>query len=230
MDLSTGAACFSGFDSYLSQVIGWGFALKPKQYAAELKKIEQFYASFQHARVDIELCPYAGTDLAVFLSERGYGITEFNNVFAFNLMDYSPVDLNWGDLIIKQLSAPQFEEWATQMAIGFEYPPIKEQFVRYASANNVLVFGVYDHTHLIAGASLAMHGEVCDLAVTSTLPQYRGKGLQKKLVSLRLNEAKKRGLRIATVTTVPGTVSDLNVQKVGFSCAYTRIKFTKLAL
>jgi hypothetical protein len=31
LDINGGAACFSGFDSYLSQVVGWGFATQPKQ-------------------------------------------------------------------------------------------------------------------------------------------------------------------------------------------------------
>ena len=71
-----------------------------------------------------------------------------------------------------------------------------------------------------------MHGDFCDLGVTSTLPAYRGKGLQKQLVKIRLSAAKRQGLSWATVTTEPGSVSDINVQKVGFHCAYTRIKMT----
>ena len=68
--------------------------------------------------------------------------------------------------------------------------------------------------------------DVCDLGVTSTLPAYRGKGLQKKLLFTRLNFAKQHGMALATVTTEPGTISDLNIQKLGFHCAYTRIKMT----
>ncbi len=79
---------------------------------------------------------------------------------------------------------------------------------------------------IVAGATVALHGEVCDLGVTSTIPAYRGKGLQKQLLLTRLNFAKKNGLVLATVTTEPGTISDLNIQKSGFRCAYTRIKMT----
>jgi hypothetical protein len=57
LEVNGGAACFSGFDSFLSQVVGWGFATKPKKFKAEIEIIEQFYKSLGHSRIDIELCP-----------------------------------------------------------------------------------------------------------------------------------------------------------------------------
>src|ERR1700751_6156796 len=82
LEISGGAACFSCFDSYLSQVVAWGFATKPRHYLSDLKQIEQFYQACHHQRVDIELCPFVGNELAVFLSKRGYQVTELNNVSA----------------------------------------------------------------------------------------------------------------------------------------------------
>ncbi|MBA2649066.1 MAG: GNAT family N-acetyltransferase [Legionella sp.] len=230
LELSTGAACFSGVDSYLSQVVGWGFDLKPQQYASELNKIEQFYKTVKHNRVDIEFCPYTGNDLAIFLSENGYSITELNNVCTLDLLQFDPVPLLSGGFVIRELKADEIEDWAMTIAIGFDYPPAQEQFVQYAQAKNILVFGVFDKKSLIAGATLALHHPMCDLAVTSTLPEYRNLGLQKKLLITRLNYAKQRGLKLAMVTTEPGSISELNGQKVGFRCAYTRIKLTRLAL
>ena len=71
-----------------------------------------------------------------------------------------------------------------------------------------------------------MHGCVADLGVTSTLPAYRNLGLQKLLLKERLQFAQNNGISLATVTTEPGSISALNVQKIGFHCAYTRIKLT----
>lgn len=227
LEINGGAACFSGFDSYLSQVVGWGFTTKPKQFKSEITNIEQFYKSLKHERVDIELCPFTGNELAIFLSQRGYGIAELNNVSALDLKHYKMVDVVIDDeFIIKKIQEYEIDEWARIVAIGFGFPEAQEQFSYYARAKGVTAFAAIVREQIIAGATIAMHDEACDLGVTSTIPAYRGRGMQKKLLLTRLNFAKQHGLVLATVTTEPGTVSDLNIQKIGFHCAYTRIKLT----
>lgn len=227
LDLSGGAACFSGVDSFFSQVIGWGFLTKPKQFNIQLQKIEQFYQALNQARIDIELCPLVGNDLPVFLSQRGYQINELNNVSAIDLNDYKYQACS-DDFNIKIIGQDEQEEWAKILAIAFGYPEARHQFFQYIQIKGVTAFGAYHNNELIAGATIAIHDDVGDLGVTSTLSLYRSRGLQKILLKTRLNFAKKLGLSLATVTTEPGTISDLNVQKSGFSCAYTRIKLTKL--
>jgi GNAT superfamily N-acetyltransferase len=226
LEINGGVACFSGFDSYLSQVVGWGFATQPKQFKSEIENIEHFYKAQVHSRVDIELCPFVGNELTVFLSGRGYGISEVNNVSALNLNTYEPVDYAEEPFEIREVKANELGEWATRVALGFGYSEAREQFFRYVQAKGVQAFAVYEQNRIVAGALVAMHGDFCDLGVTSTLAAYRGKGLQKKLLYARLNFAKKHGLSWAIVTTEPGTVSDANVQKIGFRCTYTRIKMT----
>jgi GNAT superfamily N-acetyltransferase len=226
LEINGGAACFSGFDSFLSQVVGWGFATKPKQFQSEMDTIELFYRSLGHSRVDIELCPFTGNELAVFLSQRGYGITELNNVSAFDLKNSNIQDSIDDQYLIREVKNHELEEWAQSVALGFGYPEAQEQFTHYARAKGVTAFAVYEHDKIIAGATVAMHGDVCDLGVTSTIPAYRKRGLHKKLLFTRLQYAKKQGLVLATVTAEPGSISDLNIQKAGFHCAYTRIKLT----
>lgn len=226
LDINGGVACFSGFDSFLSQVVAWGFRTKAKHFKSELVAIEQFYRSLNHNRVDIELCPYVGNHLVNFLSQRGYKITELNNVSVLDLERYQTIENLDDRYLINQVSSSELESWAERIALGFGYPEAQDQFYHYASAKGVRAFAAYDQGKMIAGATIAIHGDICDLGVTSTFPAYRGKGLQKKLLSARLNFAKQQGLELATVTTEPGTISNLNIQKSGFSCAYTRIKMT----
>jgi GNAT superfamily N-acetyltransferase len=226
LDINGGAACFSGAHSYLSQVVGWGVASQPNQFKAEIEGIEQFYQDQGHGYVDIELCPYVGNDLTLFLSKRGYHVTELNNVSALNLKTYEPVDFYSESFEIKEVASSQLDEWAIRVALGFGYPAAREQFYQYVQAKGVRAFAAYDQGQVIAGAVIAMYGDFCDLGVTSTLPIYRGKGIQKKLLHARLNLAKELGLSWAIVTTEPGSVSDANVQKTGFQCAYTRVKMT----
>ncbi|WP_172458842.1 GNAT family N-acetyltransferase [Legionella worsleiensis] len=227
LEINGGAACFSGHDSFLSQVVGWGFYTKPKYFKSEIETIEYFYKERAHRQVDIELCPYVGNDLMRFLCARGYSISEISSVSVLDLSSVKEDEQPGSFYPIRIVPADELNYWARQVAAGFGYPEAQEQFIRYARAKGVVVFGVYDEDRIIAGATLAMHGEVCDLGVASTLPAFRGKGLQKKLLLARLHYARQYGLNTATVTTEPGTISDLNVQKTGFRCAYSRIKMSR---
>jgi GNAT superfamily N-acetyltransferase len=192
----------------------------------ELETIERFYRALNHPRVDIELCPFVGTELAVFLGRRGYRVTEVNNVSVLDLSDFQGIN-NPGDrFLIREVQENEIEQWSERAAAGFGFFELQEQFSHYAKAKGAVAFAAFSGRQWVAGATVAIHGDVCDLGVTSTIPAYRGRGLQKFLLYARLNYAKRHGLALATVTTEPGTISDLNVQKVGFRCAYTRIKMT----
>lgn len=225
LDIGSGAACFSGVSSFFSQVIAWGFAMKPKQFQPQIQAIEAFYRSLGHARVDIELCPLVGNDLAIALSQRGYEITELNHVSFIELCNFKELpDSN--DFIVREVLLNELDEWAHKVSLGFGYLEAKEQFSRYARLKGVTAFAAYEQEQIIAGATVAIHEEVADLGVTSTLSAFRGKGLQKLLLKKRLSFLKNQGIPLAVVTTEPGSISDINVQKIGFRCAYTRVKMT----
>lgn len=225
LDLGGGAACFAGFSSFFSQVVAWGFNLKPKQFKSQIEAIEQFYRSCGHSRVDIELCPLVGNDLPMALSERGYRITEMNNISFLDLESYS-LNRDENQIEVRQIAAHEVTQWAKTIALGFGYLEAQEQFLHYARLHGVSVFAVYDKEQIVAGATIAIHGRVADLGVTSTLPAYRNRGLQKLLLKERLKFAKNEGVPLVTVTTEPGSISDINIQKTGFHCAYTRVKMT----
>lgn len=228
MELRGGAACFSGFDCFFSQVIGWGFLTKPKAFEREIKMLEAFYQEVHHSRVDIELCPLVGTELAQFLSRRGYVIDELNSVSYLNLSDYQEQSNASNDqFIVAEVAAEQLASWSKVVALGFGYPEAETQFLNYARSNGAVAFAIIHQGKMVAGGTMAIHGDVCDFGVTSTLPAYRAQGLQKKLLVARLNYAKQKNVALATVTTVAGSISDCNCKKVGFSTAYTRIKLTR---
>lgn len=226
MEISGGAACFAGVDCFFSQVIAWGFLSKPKQFLSEIELIEQFYLQLNHPRVDIELCPLVGSNLAFFLSQRGYLISELSHVSFLDFKNYRHKHLPQDEFIVQRLVPEHFQQWAQTVAIGFNFPEAQQQFLSYAQLPGVAVFAITHNGLMVAGATLAIHDDIGDLGVTSTLPAYRGKGLHKRLLFARLNYAKDLGLNLATVTTTPGSISDLNTQKAAFCTAYTRIKMT----
>lgn len=116
LQVNGGAACFSGFDSYLSQVVGWGFATSAKQFKTEIEQIELFYKSLKHTRVDIEFCPFVGNELACLLSERGYVLSELNNISVLDLTSYQPQDLHLDEVTIRQVERKELQEWAKEVA------------------------------------------------------------------------------------------------------------------
>lgn len=225
LNLSTGAACFSGGDSFLSQVIGWGF--EHHHIDDEINMIEAFYRKQNHEVSAIELCPLAGAEVAHHLTQQGYLVTEFNNVSTLNINTTAPSQLYPEAITVRVVEDAEVKQWAQAVCQGFGCPEAKQQFIDYASMQHITAFAGYIDGQLAGGGTIAVVDGICDLGVTSTLPTFRGHGLQKALIAARLEFATKHHATLATVTTAPGSISDLNIQKCGFRCAYTRIKLEK---
>ena len=88
-------------------------------------------------------------------------------------------------------------------------------------------FLAYLDGQAVGGGAVGIYGDVSDLGFTCTLPQFRGKGVQKALLQSRLAYARDQGCTLATTTTDPNSQSERNVQRLGFQVAYTRTKFQK---
>lgn len=61
----------------------------------------------------------------------------------------------------------------------------------------------------------------------STRPGFRRRGVQTALLHARFAAAAAAGCDLATVQTTPGTASQRNVQRAGFTVAYTKVKMVK---
>jgi GNAT superfamily N-acetyltransferase len=70
-------------------------------------------------------------------------------------------------------------------------------------------------------------GGVAHLYLDSTLPGYRGRGVQQGLIQARLREAQRRGLPLATTITRVGDGSARNAERAGLRIAYTSSIFTR---
>ena len=222
LEIGGGAACFSGHDSFLSQVIGWGFNSDISNPEDDLNQIEQFYLQKQHQQVDIELCPFVDDGIINLLSTRGYHVTEVNQISVLDLNTYENHFSKEHIAIADDVKA-----FAQCVSEGFSCSHLKHHFEYYALSGAIYPFAAYVDHKMVAGATCAIDQDICDLGVTSTLPAFRGRGFQKELLHARLSFAIKKGVKLATVTTEPGSISDINTQKLGFRCAYTRLKLTK---
>jgi GNAT superfamily N-acetyltransferase len=78
-----------------------------------------------------------------------------------------------------------------------------------------------------AGLSLieTPFGGVAHLYIDSTLPEYRGRGVQAALIRARLAAAHRAGYDLASLSARPTNASSRNAEKSGFTLAYTRPTF-----
>ena len=77
------------------------------------------------------------------------------------------------------------------------------------------------------GAALSVREGVCGLFGASTLPGFRGRGVQSALLKARLESAASQGSDIAVSIAQPGSVSHRNIERHGFRVAYTRTKLIR---
>lgn len=90
------------------------------------------------------------------------------------------------------------------------------------AATRIRRYLAWRHDAIAGGGGLRLAGGVAELSGASTLPDHRRHGVQTALLHHRLAEAVRAGCDIAVVTTEPGSKSQQNVQRQGFSLLYAR--------
>jgi GNAT superfamily N-acetyltransferase len=77
-----------------------------------------------------------------------------------------------------------------------------------------------------AGAALVIHQGLATLCADGTIARFRRLGFQSELIAARLNEAAAQGCDMATASTLPGSQSQRNYERLGFQVAYTKLTLT----
>ncbi|MBI3650030.1 MAG: GNAT family N-acetyltransferase [Acidobacteria bacterium] len=103
----------------------------------------------------------------------------------------------------------------------------KELFITCFQQANCAIFGARVKQTAAGGGAVFMCDEVAIFGGASTLPQFRRQGIQTDLLKMRLRYAQALGCPWAMVTTLPGSLSQKNVERQGFQVVYARTKFTK---
>ena len=79
---------------------------------------------------------------------------------------------------------------------------------------------------IAGGAALAIREGLATLCADGIIPAFRRRGLQSELIAARLNEAAAQGCDLATASTLPGSQSQRNYERLGFQVAYTKLTLT----
>lgn len=228
-EIAGGIAVYAGVDSPVTQALGIG--LDGPVDSAELDRLEHFYRS-RNAPTAIELCPLAGLPLYEALAKREYRLVEVSNVLVRELGPQDQFDAPTDNIVVRQITPDEEKLYTCTVAQGFaEQQPVTqaildvmEGFVHSANTRSFLAF--VDGTAAGGASAFAFNG-VAGMFGASTLPEFRGRGVQSALLAARLNWAVKQGCDLAKGITLPGSVSQRNHERFDFRVCYTRTKLTR---
>jgi GNAT superfamily N-acetyltransferase len=200
----------------------------------ELERIERAFAE-RGCPVQVELSCLAESSIGPLLSRRGYRLQGFENVLGRALpLEEAPRALE--RIEIDHSGEDDFDTWLDVVVDGFAAPdvqgvPSHESFPREvlervlgdtARAEGFLRYlARLDGAHAGGAAMRLSHG-VAQLCGAATLPAHRRRGVQSALLARRLDEAGRAGCDVAVMTTQPGSKSQENGQRRGFSLLYAR--------
>lgn len=228
LDVAGGVAAFVTPGSPVNQAVGLGFGDPVTE--DHIAQVERFFSE-RGAQPAMAVCPLAHPTLPEALATRGWVLESFENVLVRSLGDpVEPPVGRPGDPTVTVIEAEGEEErdiWAIVAATGFSAPldPSREQLVLCALVaarpGTRLFLALVDGRPAGTGELFVQDG-VAWLSADSTLPQFRGRGVQTALQAHRLAAGREAGCAIAVSEAAPGGSSQRNMQRHGFQIAYTR--------
>jgi GNAT superfamily N-acetyltransferase len=211
-----------GAGSPLSHAVGIG--LNGPVTEPEIDRLEAFFRS-RGGKVSIELCPLADIGILARLGDRGYRVTEFNSVLVKRLGDTGIVLTPR----VRRALPDESDIWSHTVGRGFfeEHELTTEEMdvgrAIWAMPGALCYLAVTESGELAGGAAAAVYDGLATLFADSTIARHRRSGLHRELIAARLNEALVLGCDLATATTLPGSGSQRNYERMGFEVVYTRI-------
>lgn len=181
----------------------------------------------------VELATLAHPDAGVALTARGYRLLGFENVLARSL---SAAPSSRGSAVrVERVTAANVAAWkqtsvdatAVSDETGvpvdhFSLDAIVAVFDDVVQDRSFLRYLAFADGALAGAASMRLHDGVALFTGSATLVEHRRHGVQAALIAARLDEARARDAELAVITTAPGSLSQANVMKHGFSLAYAR--------
>lgn len=229
-----GVAAFAGDDTPLNKIAGLGFEGLPTDQ--EMDRAEAIYFD-RGARAQVEVCCMADIELSAMLTKRGYQVAGYENVLV------RPLDreVETGASEITVEHSEELPDWLDAVVEGFLNPDAQgiappDEFNREALRKVIVDMDSHPQLHrysalidgqIVGGASISIGKRFAQLCGASTLPEFRRRGAQTALLHQRLIDSAKAGCEYAAVATLPGSKSQMNVQKHGFEHAYTKAIFVR---
>ena len=235
LEIGGGVAAFTEplFGRKLNHVTGLGMA-GPIDDAA-FARLEAACAA-RGLGVEIDLCPHADPGLLPLLARRGYAVNAFSNTYARTLDDVrdtaAPASI---EILQGTAAAGLFVEASVEgFSVQAQQRPreLLAALARIAQARedtSLFVARVDGRAAGSAGLSVmdTPLGRVGELYIASTLPAFRGRGVQAALLQARLAAARDAGCALAFVGARPANTSARNTERAGFGLAFTKATFAR---
>ena len=161
------------------------------------------------------------------LTERNYRLIGFENVVAKTLAP--------SEVAHPAEAMRDFDEWRDVTIGGFlngdgtgaqghvvSRAEIEQVFDDVRDAPGYQRYIIRMDGRAVAAASMRIDGDIVVLAGAATLPAFRRRGAQSRLLATRLRDAHAQGARLAVMTCWPGSQSQANAMRQGFSLLYAR--------
>ena len=230
--IAGGFAIYCGANSPTTQAVGMGLSGAVSEEGFD--RLEHFYRSRKEP-VRVETCPLADHSFIEQFGKRGYRVTEFSNVMAL-LLDGTRSAQSWpgppAGMTVEKVGHEETELWTLTVAQGFSgtfpvTPEILEVMKMFALGSSAECYLARIDGAVAGGGTLAICDGVAGLFGASTLPAFRGRGVQTALLHARLSRAAAAGCDLAVSLALPGSTSQRNIVRQEFSVLYTRVKVEK---
>ena len=232
-EMHGGVAAYVEPGSPYNKAAGFGFGGVPP--AEEMDALEAQFSA-RNAPLQFEVSSLADPALVKMLTTRGYALVAFENVLGIAVESGARAQALPPGVRITKTSEADAQVWMDTMADAFMTPDVYDGPASQESIpRDVLtrIFGdavaagfdrfVAWRGESVAGAAtFRTQDRVAQFCGAATMPAHRRQGVQSALLRHRLNEAARLGCDVGVVTTTPGSTSQANVQKAGFSLLYVR--------
>jgi GNAT superfamily N-acetyltransferase len=248
LDVGGGVALWLGEGGLVN--VAAGLAMDGPIGEQELRLIEDFYTR-RGAAPMLATCPFADPTLFALLGKCGWQLTEFENVLCLELdgepgaaaqrppgvesgARTAPAPPSPPGLELRVCTTPTDRgPWGALAARGFsdevEPGPAHVEFgeIMAAHQGQILVLGTIDG-HPAGTGSLEIFEDVAWLSADSTIPEFRGRGLQQAIQRYRIELAREAGCTLVVTEAMPGSGSQRNMERLGFRVIYTHLQFAKV--
>jgi GNAT superfamily N-acetyltransferase len=229
--IAGGAAIYAGSGAPMNKLIGAAFDGPADE--RDIERIEAQYAE-RGSPFQAEVSTLADPDFARLLLRRGYYFQGYENLLGRRL---GQIDASDAHVTVEPCASAESQKaWIELLADAFTTPdvggvggdviPPRDVILEWGSLSAATpgltcYLARYDG-ELAGGAALYLHDRVAILGGAGTHPAFRRRGVQTTLLRARLAHAVASGAELAMVTTQPGSKSQQNVQREGFSLLYSR--------
>ncbi|HEY0703165.1 MAG TPA: GNAT family N-acetyltransferase [Candidatus Acidoferrales bacterium] len=229
-EIGGGVACFAGPESPVSQSIGFG--LNGGVEDSDFDRLGEFFQS-RHSPAAAEICPLVEMSLYEKFATRGYRLLEVSDVLIRDIsVETSADQATPAGVTVRPAQPAEAKLWTQTVAQGFaEHFPVTQEILDvmegfFHGTNSRPYLALVDEKPA-GGAAMTIHDGVCGLFGASTLPDFRGRGIQTALLAARITTAAKQGCDLAVSIAQPGSISHRNIERAGFRVAYTRTKLIR---